>query len=994
MFQKRPIALAVQAAIGLSTAMGAFPLLAATPAQQAEEAAGNKQIVEEIVVTGSRIERANEVTSSPVVQLDAEQFSFAGTTRVEDVVAQLPQVYLDQSAGQSIESLGVATMQLRNLGSNRTLVLVDGKRLPIATPKATDSGPDLNFIPSQLVQRVEVLTGGASATYGSDAVAGVVNFTMKDDFEGISFDYQSSAYRHDNNGNITATRTAEAGFPVPQGTTTDGNTDDAALIIGGNLTDGRGNVTAYATYRNIKPVTQSERDYSACALGNGRKQCGGSGTNAVGSFYHLNPPTNPPPPGFKSFYFNVIGTDFVPWSDTRLFNFAPPSYFQRPDKRYTMGAFAHYDVSDHVTAYTQLMWMDDQTTAQFAPAGLFYSFGVDIHCDNPELSAQQQTAIGCTAPTDVQSNVFIGRRNIEGGPRFGDFTTETFRGVFGFKGDINEAWRYDASYQSAQVDLHIRNGNYVNNAKIAYALQVVDVNGVPTCQAVVDGTDPKCVPWNIFKTGGVTPAATQYIAASFYETGSDDQTVLTGYVAGKLGEYGIKLPWAESGIDVVFGAERRQENLDYQPDDLSQAGAIGGLNAPLVPVNGGYTVKEGFTEASIPIIQDKRFAQDVTLDLGYRYSDYTTGVNTDTYKYAGSWAIDNQVKLRASYQRAVRAANIIELYQPHNGTLFSMNNDPCHRPKDAAGNIIGNLSQDGYTFAQCARTGISQTVWDNGGPGNSNAKQYNTWVGGNPDLAPEESDTYSAGFILTPNFAEGLSLSADWYDIKVDKAITQVNGATTLRLCLTGNDATCALIHRNPGAGGSLFLGDAGPTNGVDAIYLNSGFLEVKGIDTETHYTFNIGERWGSVNVSDQLSWVKSWQQEEYRGAGTEMCQGNYGESCETPLPDLRSRFNVAWLTPWNVTVNFSWRYISPVDMVKGVPAAQRINIDAYNFYDVAFQWNVTSWVSVRGGVNNLLDTEPPIVDNGVTLRNNGNTYPGGYDYMGQYWFIAATFQM
>jgi outer membrane receptor protein involved in Fe transport len=987
MFQKRPIALAVQAALGLSTAMSAVPLMAAT---QAEAQAADKQIVEEIVVTGSRIERANEVTSSPVVQLDAEQFTFAGTTRVEDVVAQLPQVYLDQSAGQSIESLGVATMQLRNLGVNRTLVLVDGKRLPIATPKATDSGPDLNFIPSQLVERVEVLTGGASATYGSDAVAGVVNFTMKDDFEGISFDYQSSLYHHDNNGNVTANLAEQAGYDVPQGTRNDGDTQDASLIIGGNLSDGRGNVTVYGTYRNIKPVTQSERDYSVCALNSGRTACGGSGTSAKGSFYHKN--YDPP----QSFYFNVEGTNFVNFDLSSLYNFAPPSYFQRPDKRYTMGGFAHYDVNEHVTAYTELMWMDDQTTAQFAPAGLFYDFGVNIACNNPELSAQQVTAMGCASPADVIQGVYIGRRNVEGGPRFGDFNTQTYRGVFGFKGQINDAWRYDASYQYGEVDMHIRNGNYVSTAKIAKALDVSPDPANPTqaiCNSVLDGTDPSCVPWNIFSTGGVTQAAVNYISASYYETGSDDQTVFTAYVQGDLGQYGVKSPWAEHGIDVVLGGERRQENLDYQPDDLSIAGAVGGLSAPLVPVNGGYTVKEGFTEASVPIVQGKRFMEDITLDLGYRYSDYTTDVNTDTYKFAGSWAIDNQVKFRASYQRAVRAANIVELFQPANGTLFSMNNDPCDRRSNGV-IIPGNVSVNGYTEAQCARSGVTAAIWAGGGAGSSNAKQYNTWVGGNPNLDPEESDTYSAGVILTPNFAEGLSLTVDYYDIKVDKAITQVNGATTLRLCIEGNDATCALVHRNHAAGDSLFLGQGGPDNGVNAIYINSGFLEVKGIDAEAHYTLAIGERWGSVNFSDQIGWVESWQQEEYPGAGSELCDGNYGESCETPLPDLRNRFTATWQTPWNVMVNFSWRYVSPVDMVKTVPADERVNIDAYHYFDIAASWNVTDWFTVRGGVNNLLDEEPPITDNGVTLRNNGNTYPGGYDYMGQYWFIAATFQM
>ena len=973
MFQKRPIALAVRAALGLTTAMSAMPLMA-----QEEATVANQPMVETIVVTGSRIERANAVTSSPVVQLDAEQFTLSGTTRVEDVVSSLPQVYLDQDSGQSIESEGTATLQLRNLGSSRTLVLVDGKRLPIASPTAVESGPDLNFVPINLVERVEVLTGGASATYGSDAVAGVVNFTMKDDFEGISFDYQTSGYTHDNNGNVTSVRSEEAGFPFPSGTITDGETQDLSLIIGGNLNDDRGNVTAYAGYRNIDGVTQSERDYSACALNTSTTRCGGSGTNASGSFYHTGQ--------VPSFYFNVQGDQFVDASPTRNFNFAPPSYFQRPDERYNLGAFAHYDISEHATAYTQLMWMDDQTVAQFAPAGLFYDFGVDISCNNPLLSAQQVAALSCAGPTDVIETVYIGRRNVEGGPRMADYNTSSFRGVFGLKGDINDAWRYDASYQYAEVNMSVRNANYVNTAKIALALDVVaGPGGVPTCTSVLDGSDPNCVPWNIYKTGGVTQAAVDYLDVSYYESGTTDQTVLTGYVQGNLGEYGVKLPWADNGIDVVFGLEQRQENLLYQPDDLSIAGDIGGLNAALVPTDGGYTVQEAFTEASIPIIEGKRFAQDVTLDVGYRYSDYDTDVTTDTYKFAGSWAIDNQIKLRGSFQRAVRAANIVELFQPINGNLFSMNNDPCKKASAAAA-----VSVNGYTFAECARSGVSQAVWDNGGPGNSPAKQYNTVLGGNTDLEPEESDTYSVGFVLTPDFLEGLMLSVDWYDIKVEKAITQVSGETTLTQCIEGNDQACAAVNRGPGE--TLWLGNAGPTNGIEAFYINSGYFQVKGVDLDASYVLDLGDGWGSVNISTILAYVDSWEQEEFPGVGAERCEGLYGDSCETPLPQLRNRFTAAWTTPWDVLLNVSWRYVDDVQLVSS--AATGVDIDAFNYFDLAGIWNVTDNVSLRMGVNNVFDESPPITDNGQTARNNGNTYPGGYDHLGQNWFVAATLQM
>ncbi|HTK99135.1 MAG TPA: TonB-dependent receptor, partial [Pseudomonadales bacterium] len=412
-----------------------------------------------------------------------------------------------------------------------------------------------------------------------------------------------------------------------------------------------------------------------------------------------------------------------------------------------------------------------------------------------------------------------------------------------------------------------------------------------------------------------------------------------------------------------------------------------GLNAALVPVNGGYTVKEAFAEASIPVIQGMRFIQDLTFDLGYRYSDYTSDVETDTYKYAGTWTIDNQLKLRASYQRAVRAPNIVELFGPVTGNLFALGNDPCH--KDAPGDA---LSVNGYTFDQCARTGVTQAVWDAGGPSNSPADQYNTIIGGNVDLDPESSDTYSYGFILNPNFMDNVSLTVDYYDIKVDKAITQVLGETKLTECLNGNLAICGDIHRNHNADDSLWLGNASPTNGIDAIYINSGFFQVKGIDTEIHSTWDLGNRWGSLDVSDQLAYVDSWEQQELPGTKVEHCEGLYGESCETPLPKYRNRFSTTWTSPWNVILNVSWRY---VDGVKEVPGADdAINIPSRNYFDVAAIWNVTEYATVRAGVNNLLDTAPPTQDNGITARNNGNVYTGAYDAMGQYWFLAASFHM
>jgi outer membrane receptor protein involved in Fe transport len=819
----------------------------------------------------------------------------------------------------------------------------------------------------QLVSRVEVLTGGASSTYGSDAVAGVVNFIMIDDFEGVKLDYQLAGYRHDNDGNPQATSTLSKGFEVPTGTSNDGDTSDVTLIVGGNLADGRGNITAYASKRDIDPVVQGDRDYSACAntvTATGALNCGGSATNGSGSFYFGND-------GFNQIYF-VQGDQFVPGVGP-LHNFARPSYYQRPDERYTLGAFAHYEIDERAELYSEVMFMDNRTVAQFAESGIFFNT-LDFNCGNPLLSAQQKDVVGCTgAPDDQLVTTIFGRRNVEGGPRRGDQRHSTYRVLAGLRGDINDTWRYDASYQFAEVDMRKLNSNYVDVAKVDQAL---DVGPGGACLA-----GGNCVPWNLWTEGGVTDDQTAFFAQTYNENGQTDQEVISGYVQGSLGDYGFASPFASGGVELVLGYEHREETLSYQPSDNAKAGEVGGLGAALVSVVGGYKVDEVFLEASIPLVEDRPFAEEVFLDLGYRYSDYDpSGQTTDTYKLAGSWAFNPDVKLRASYQRAVRAANIVDQFQPQQGTLFAMEEDPCEKanPGDAT-------SLRGYTFEECARSGVTQAIWDQGGPASSPASQYNALIGGSVLLAPEESDTYSFGVVLTPGFVDGLVVSVDWYDIDVQDAITEIEPETTLLQCIeTGN--FCDLVRR--GQNDSLWLGLAGPTNGISALSQNIGFFRVKGIDAEVSYTFDVGDM-GAMSINNVTGWIDSWQQEEFVGAGVQQCEGVYGGSCGPPTVELRNRFQAIWSTPWDVSVNLGWRHIGSVDQIgTTLPAT---TLDSQNYVDLSASWAATDWLKVRGGVRNILDREPPFVPQGVTARENGNTYPSAYDALGQYWFFAAS---
>lgn len=976
MLNKKPLTLAVSAAIGAASALGV-----------ASAIAQDEQLLqEEVVVTGSRIQRANLISSSPVTQLDNEQLRLTGLTRVEDALAAIPAISLDQSAGQSIESTGVATLQLRNLGAKRTLVLMNGRRLPASTPSGgvDASAADINLIPGQLIKRVEVLTGGASSTYGADAVAGVVNFIMMDDFEGVKLDYQYSQYRHDNDsgsvGRTVRQGAVDAGLPFPTGNVNDGEISDATLILGGNFDNGRGNMTAYATYREIESVVQGDRATSSCAFFQAFDTCFGSTTNASGGFRGIDSSSGAPSLGPT---VTVSGNEFIDGGGAG-FNFAAPSFFQRPDERVVLGTFAHYDINERVEVYTELMFMDSKSTAQFGPAGIFGAT-VDATCDNPFISPGQLAILdpdGTCGAADSTGLVdfSLRRRNVEGGPRFGTTRHTTYRGVFGLRGDINDSWRYDVSWQYAEVDLSVRNGNYFDTGRLDQALDAVtDESGNIVC---APGADAGCVPYNVFQEGGVTDEAAGFLAQQYFQTGTTSQEVFSAYVQGSLGDYGIVSPFAESGVELVVGYEYRDETLQNDYSDNALAGTVGGLGAALVATKGRYDVSDIYFEASIPLVEGKTMVDSLTLDLGYRYSDYSFGPTTDTYKFAGNWALNDDVKLRASFQRAVRAPNVVELFEPLGGGLFPMQREPCFRADPTQA-----LSDSGYSFEQCARTGVTQAVWDNGGPDGNPANQYNQLAGGTLDLEPEEADTVSFGVIWTPGFVDGLTVTVDYYDIEIEGAIQGPDEEQILLGCIERNEQ-CDRINR--GLGDTLWLGQASATNSVLAPYANIGFLAVEGIDVEINYTFDIGDM-GTINIANITGNVRSYQQQDFPEAEVIDCEGSYGGSCGLPIIDFQNRMQATWATPWNVTANLIWRHIGAVDQVFVTGEAN--DIPSQDYFDVAATWDVTEWGQVRFGINNLLDEEAPLVGNGTTSRENGNTYPGVYDALGQYVFAGFTVQ-
>ena len=331
----------------------AIPVFAADAESPGVEAGEAPLRLEEVVVTGSRIHIPNLTSASPIYHIDSEALSFQGNVRVEDTLRILPQVFSGQNANIANGATGTATLNLRNLGTKRTLVLINGRRLPAGSPLQGGIGADINQIPGSLIKSVEVLTGGSSATYGADAVAGVINFLMVDDFEGVKLDYQFSQYQHGNSNNKWQGIVRDAGYSAADGSAWDGGISNASLVMGKKL-GRRGNVTVYGTYRNIASVFQGDRDYSSCALVKSVTTCGGSATQPQGTFSDFGALGSR---GLESFDYKVEGHQFVPREGT-LYNYAPTNYLQRPDQRWTAGLFAHYDVHDKVEAYAEFMFMD------------------------------------------------------------------------------------------------------------------------------------------------------------------------------------------------------------------------------------------------------------------------------------------------------------------------------------------------------------------------------------------------------------------------------------------------------------------------------------------------------------------------------------------------------------------------------------------------------------------------------------------------------------
>jgi outer membrane receptor protein involved in Fe transport len=862
------------------------------------------------------------------------------TNVAEEILRTIPGAAASIGSNVNNGNNGASFVNLRGLGSNRNLVLLDGVRL---APTDLLGRVDLNNIPLALVDRVDALTGGASTTYGADAVAGVVNFITRNDFAGMELQVSDQ---------IT-----ERG---------DGHYLRGDLTIGANFDDGRGNAVIGIGYQEADPVYQGgDRPRSQVAPNSyiadfddpvagpvalsllGSPSASPSTIEGLCAAVAANPFVCAPAGTVgadTSAQVTANGLSFQT-PEYQPFNFAPYNIFQTPFKRYNLYSAGHYDVSDALTVYGRGMYSRNTVDTIVAPSGLFNQ-GVAIPISNPFLTADQRAIlcgradfgkaagrqaldISCAAaaaalsPSDPNfRTAFVGlrRRAIEVGPRLNSYTTQFYDFRVGARGDITNEIGWDVWASRGQSERRQTIQNYTLLSRVRASLFATNTN---TCLApdanftVTTGTGTStaagCVPVNFFGvTGTLTPSGIDYL------TDEASTGVLTKRTQGRAtisGDTPVQL-WSDNPLSFAVGAEYRKDKANVIADALAQsAGELGGSGGAVPIVAGQFDVYEGFAELIAPIISDRPFFQELQVEAGIRRSHYTVDIagspkfNTTTYKVAGSWAPVRDIKVRGNYNRAVRAPNISELFSPISTGLTNLSNDPC---QGSAPLLNPNLA------AVCIAQGADPSQL--GSIPAPAAGQANFTGGGNPFLKPETAKTWTVGAVLRPGFLPGFDATIDYYNIKVVEAVSVPTPGDLITACFGANPSNpppgaaanpnCTIIRRDPIDGG--LAGDPGTTPGLFGSLSNLGKIFTDGIDVTANYRRSLGTLLGSparINLNFSGNWTNRSRFQATPTSIDRECVGYYSVNCGSPNPEFS--FNQrSTLSLGKVDISVLWRYI------------------------------------------------------------------------------------
>ena len=960
-----------------------------------------------IVVTGSLIKNPNLVQANPVNVTTADAIELKQSNLAEEVLREIPGVVPNIGSAVNNGNGGSSYVDLRGLGSNRNVVLLDGNRI---VPADLAGRVDLNNIPLALVSRVDAQTGAAVTTYGADAITGVVNFITKKDFAGVDL---SLGQQINERGDGAYTR--------------------ADLTIGANFDDGRGNAVLSLGYQKSDPVYQGDRDFSNVQVSSFTGGPAGSGTGVPGRFSGTRPliagtstpDTNPLTANGGVRQVNAAGQAVGTFA---TFNFNPYNVFQTPFKRYNIFAQANYEVSDSVEVYTRGMFSKNTVDTIIAPSG---SFGgtVTINLNNPYLPSTLRNqfcafdtdsgaayvarfdpatcaaAALATGPTDSRYRtvtVTYNRRATEVGPRISNYSTTIFDYRVGLRGRITDTinWDLNGSYGESEKLQTIK--NYTLQSRFR---QAALADNTTTCTTATNG----CVPVNLFgDDGSITPAQAAFLTADSSTRVKTTLTQLRGLVSGELG---ISSPGASNPLNFALGAEYRSYTAEQASDLLAKTpGELGGAGGAAPDIDGAYNVYEAYGEIIAPLIEDKPGFKSLTLEAGARYSKYNVRgggkPETWTYKAGLSWEPMDDLKIRGNYARAVRAPNIGELFTPVTVGLTNLGVDPC---AGAAPTTNANLRA--ICLAQGAPLGTIGSIT------NPIAGQANIASGGNLNITPEKATTWTIGAVIQPSFLPRFSMTLDYYNIKVTDVIGAPLPGDLIGACFgsvsaaSASSAACTVIRRNPITGG--LDGDPAITQGLFAPLDNLGTLKSDGIDLVMNYSHDFGAvKWNASFVGNYTLHQK------FKATPTGIdrdCVGYFSVNCgftgSIPPKYQWSLRNTLTYGKWDMSV--LWRHIAgvehePLDIIDQGPffsgtapagtgpiAGTQVDfnkIPAYDYFDLTLRWNVNDNFTFTAAVQNLFDKQPPVVGNtaGSTSYNSGNTYPSTYDALGRRFAFSA----
>ncbi|MBJ6122892.1 TonB-dependent receptor domain-containing protein [Sphingomonas mollis] len=952
------------------------------PAQPDDQSPGS-----DIVVTGTLIRNPNLVSATPVTSIGSDEIALRQSNVAEQLLRETPGVASSIGSSTNNGNGGASFVDLRGLGQNRNIVLLNSARI---VPANLNGAVDLNNIPLALLDRVDILTGGASTTYGADAVSGVVNFITKRDFSGIDL-------------NVSEQITDRG----------DGNVFRADLAVGANFDDGRGNAVLALGYQQADPVFfGGSRERSNLTIDSFDGSGSGASQTAVPSRFSVS--------GVGNRNIDPATGQLVPVF--ALFNFNPYNIFQTPFERFNMYSAARYQVSDAVEVYSEGLYSQNTVQTIIAPSGTF-STPLLVPINNPFLPAAagqtlcqnnidlDPTAAGILRPTAAQciaarntalapgdagyleAPTNVSRRLVEAGGRISSYRTELFNFKAGFRGDVAQGISYDvygAYGRSTNTQTIL---NYVYTDRVQQGLRAANTT---TCRDTSNG----CVPVNIFgAAGSITPDQVNYLLVPATSGNRSSLAQVHGVLNAELGHLGASQP-----VSVAVGSEYRKYTAEVFADLLAQdPGALGGAGGATVPVTGGYDVIEGFGEIVAPLIADQPFFQSLTAEAGVRYSKYkidaagSPSFDAWTYKGGLTWEPVRSLKLRGNYQRAVRAPNIGELFTPNAVGLVNLRNDPCQGAAP-----VTNANLRAVCIAQGAPAGQIGAI-DPPSAGQINGNFiYST------NNRPEKADTYTFGAVFAPDFIRNLTISADYYNIKIRDALSTPAVGDLIAACfgnLTAASATstaCTSIRRDPATGG--LDGDPSTTPGVPQTLTNSGRLQTDGIDVVANYRTDLTAD-VRLGLSFNANYVLNSKFRATSGGLNRECAGYYSINCSLTgsiLPEFTFNQRTT-LSFGDIDLSLLWRHLSstkqePFDAdssnfgANGPAFAAFRKIDAFNYFDMTIRANVTDNFELTLTGTNITDKKPPTVGSniGVTTFNSGNTFPATYDAIGRRYAVGA----